>query len=143
MAFRLLHAADLHYGNDEDLLKDTTKCADFAAAQAKERKPDLIAIAGDIWERAVILGSPATIAATRFVRLMASVAPVVIASGTLTHDAPGSTRIFNELRTDHPVYAADSPCQIALIENGFVPLSPDDSGIVSRDAPRQSPSFRQ
>jgi len=125
MAFHLLHVADLHHGNDEDLLKDTTKCAEFVVAQAKVRKPDLIAIAGDIWDRAVILGSPATIAAIRFVRHMGSIAPVVIASGTLTHDAPGSTRIFGELRTVYPVYATDVPGQIALIGEGLIPCVPD------------------
>ena len=85
----------------------------------KSRKPDLIAIAGDIWDRAVILGSPATIAAIRFVQAMGSVAPVIIASGTLTHDAPGSTRIFGELRTVYPVYATETPCQIALTRERF------------------------
>lgn len=124
MAFQLLHCADLHYGNDEGLLRDTTKCAQFVVAQARERKPDLIAIAGDIWDRAVILGSPATIAAIRFVREMASIAPVAIASGTLTHDAPGSTRVFNELRTAYPVHAADTPQQLALTQSGFMPVTP-------------------
>jgi DNA repair exonuclease SbcCD nuclease subunit len=127
MAFRLLHCADLHHGNDEDLLRDTTKCAEFMVAQARERRPDLIAIAGDIWDRAVVLGSPATIAAIRLVQQMGAIAPVVIASGTLTHDAPGSTRVFNELRTTYHVYAADTPQQIALTPSGFVPLAPDVS----------------
>ena len=60
MAIRILHTGDLHIGNfpgpeengENVRFKDICKCLDALVAGAKEQKPDIAVIAGDIFHQA-------------------------------------------------------------------------------------------
>ena len=111
---KVLHCADLHFDDEPGRLQNTIECCELILATARVEVPDLIAIAGDIYERGLILGSPGTLAAIDFVYRCGAIAPVVITSGTPTHDAVNSTEVFNKLNTKHPVHATSFPHQVGL-----------------------------
>jgi exonuclease SbcD len=113
-AIKVLHCADLHFDDEQGRLQNTIECCDRVIATAQVDIPDLIAIAGDIFERGLVLGSPGTLAAIDFIYRCGNVAPVVITSGTPTHDTVNSTEVFNKLKTEHPVYATALPRQVGL-----------------------------
>ena len=139
-AIKVLHCADLHFDDEPGRLQNTVECCDRVIATAQVEIPDLIAIAGDVFERGLVLGSPGTLAAIDFVYRCGNVAPVVITSGTPTHDTANSTEVFNKLKTEHPVYATALPRQVGLTSeeprrfvavNGNVEGKPGLSLIVS------------
>ena len=111
---KVLHCADLHFDDEPGRLRNTVECCDRIVETARIELPQLIVIAGDVYERGLILGSPGTLAAIDFVYRCGTIAPVVITSGTPTHDAPNSTEVFNKLSTRHPVYATGLPRQVGL-----------------------------
>ena len=113
-AIKVLHCADLHFDDEQGRLQNTIECCDRVIATAQVDIPDLIAIAGDVFERGLFLGSPGTLAAIDFIYRCGNVAPVVITSGTPTHDTVNSTEVFNKLKTEHPVYATALPRQVGL-----------------------------
>jgi len=113
-AIKVLHCADLHFDDEQGRLQNTIECCDRVIATAQVEIPDLIAVAGDIFERGLVLGSPGTLAAINFIYRCGNVAPVVITSGTPTHDTVNSTEVFNKLKTEHPVYATALPRQVGL-----------------------------
>jgi exonuclease SbcD len=113
-AIKVLHCADLHFDDEQGRLQNTIECCDRVIATAQVDIPDLIAVAGDIFERGLVLGSPGTLAAIDFIYRCGNVAPVVITSGTPTHDTVNSTEVFNKLKTEHPVYATALPRQVGL-----------------------------
>ena len=79
---KVLHCADLHFDDEPGRLQNTIECCELILATARVEVPDLIAIAGDVYERGLILGSPGTLAAIDFVYRCGAIAPVVITSGT-------------------------------------------------------------
>jgi DNA repair protein SbcD/Mre11 len=111
---KVLHCADLHFDDEPGRLRNTIECCDRIVETARIEAPQLIVIAGDVYERGLILGSPGTLAAIDFVYRCGTIAPVVITSGTPTHDAPNSTEVFNKLGTGHAVYATGLPRQVGL-----------------------------
>lgn len=123
---RILHTGDLHFCNKKALLDDIIKCTDFLLNQAAIELPDLIVIAGDIFDEGVLLGSPASLAAIEFVQKCSMVCcPVIIIRGTSTHDAENSLDVLNKLRSTWPIYIADRPEQVALTrDNKFVTVDP-------------------
>ncbi|MGD0238355.1 MAG: metallophosphoesterase [Syntrophorhabdales bacterium] len=122
----VLHCADLHFDDEAGRLKNTILCCDQVIASAQAESPDLIVIAGDVYDKGLILGSPGTLAAIEFVQRCGNVAPVVITSGTPTHDAANSTEVFNKLNTAHSIHATSIPHQIGLAKDGrFIPINGD------------------
>ncbi len=111
---KVLHCADLHFDDEAGRLKNTIECCDRVVETARIELPALIVIAGDTYERGLILGSPGTLAAIDFVCQCGEVAPVVIVSGTPTHDTTNSTEVFNKLKTKYPIYATGLPRQVCL-----------------------------
>ncbi len=115
-----MHAADIHFNNKPQLLADIIKCCDFFIATAIEEKPDLITIAGDLFDEGVQLGSPASLAAIDFVYKCGNVAPTVVIRGTTTHDAEGSINALAKLKTVYPIYVTDRLEQVGLTTGGFL-----------------------
>jgi DNA repair exonuclease SbcCD nuclease subunit len=111
---KVLHCADLHFDDEPGRRRNTVECCDRIVETARVEVPQLIIIAGDVYERGLILGSPGTLAAIDFIYRCGDIAPVVITSGTPTHDAPNSTDVFNKLSTRYPVYATGLPRQVGL-----------------------------
>lgn len=80
------HIADVHFGSDEDLLKEVVACSGFAAEYVEKAKPDFVMITGDLYDHRLLLDSAGSLAALAFVRRLATVCPVLIIRGTDLHD---------------------------------------------------------
>lgn len=117
---KIMHTADDHFTNKMQLLADIVKCCDFFVAQAITEKPDLITIAGDLFDEGVQLGSPASLAAIEFVYKCGNVAPTVVIRGTTSHDAEGSINALAKLKTAYPIYVTDRIEQVGLTTSGFM-----------------------
>lgn len=98
MGIRILHTGDLHIGNfpgPEDngenvRFKDICKCLDALVAGAKESKPDIAVIAGDIFHQARVWsdrGLKEQQTAVKFLRELERICPVVVMRGTPNHDS--------------------------------------------------------
>jgi exonuclease SbcD len=111
---KVLHCADLHFDDEPGRLQNTVECCDRIITTAQVEIPDLIAIAGDVFERGLVLGSPGTLAAIDFIYRCGNIAPVIITSGTPTHDTANSTEVFNKFSTKHPICATGLPRQVGL-----------------------------
>jgi exonuclease SbcD len=120
MNIRILHTGDLHFtdSNKTGLLDDIVRCTNHLIDTAGETRPDVIVIAGDVYDEAVVFGSPASLAAAAFIRACAGIAPVLIIRGTSSHDAPGSVGLLGELAGSFPIYTADWPGQVGLLDDG-------------------------
>jgi exonuclease SbcD len=136
---KIFHTADIHKKNQPHVLADIIKCCDFFVAQAIQEKPDLIIIAGDLFDEGVQLGSPASLAAIDFVYKCGNVAPTLLIRGTTSHDAEGSINTLHLLKTLYPVYVTDRIEQIAVkistLKNtiDFVPVEgyePSATGVI-------------
>lgn len=98
MAIRVLHTGDLHIGNfpgpeqngENVRFKDICKCLDALVAGAKEAKPDITVIAGDIFHQARVWsdrGLKEQQTAVKFLRELEQICPVVVMRGTPNHDS--------------------------------------------------------
>lgn len=98
MAIRVLHTGDLHIGNfpgpeqngENMRYKDICKCLDALVAGAKESRPDIAVIAGDIFHQAKVWsdrGLKEQQTAVKFLRELSAICPVVIMRGTPNHDS--------------------------------------------------------
>ena len=115
----IFHTADIHDKN-ATVLADIVKCCEFFVAQAFIEKPDLIIIAGDLFDEGVQLGSPASPAAIDFVYKCGNVAPTLLIRGTTSHDAEGSINALEKLKTAYPIYVTDRLEQVGLTASGFL-----------------------
>lgn len=117
MAIRVLHTGDLHIGNfpgpeqnGENLrYKDICKCLDALVAGARESRPDIAVIAGDIFHQARVWsdrGLKEQQTAVKFLRELSEVCPVVVMRGTPNHD---SEEQFNTLES---TFAGDDSIHI-------------------------------
>lgn len=133
---KIMHTADIHKKNQPHVLADIVKCCEFFIARAIEEKPDLIVIAGDLFDEGVQLGSPASLAAIEFVYKCGNVAPTVVIRGTTSHDAEGSINALAKLRTAHPTYVTDRLEQLAVTnvygDRHMVRI--DEDGIIAHGA---------
>lgn len=98
MAIRVLHTGDLHIGNfpgpeqngENMRYKDICKCLDALVAGARESRPDIAVIAGDIFHQARVWsdrGLKEQQTAVKFLRELSEVCPVVVMRGTPNHDS--------------------------------------------------------
>ncbi len=96
---KILHLADLHLDARGDLA-DSLRVLEVSLEIAKAEEVDLIAVAGDFFERR---SSPAErTALASWLQEAAGVAEVVGCRGN--HDAPEDLAIFNHLATYYPVH---------------------------------------
>lgn len=98
MAIRVLHTGDLHIGNfpgpeqngENARFRDICKCLDALVAGAKESRPDIAVIAGDIFHQARVWsdrGLKENQTAVKFLRELEKICPVVVMRGTPNHDS--------------------------------------------------------
>lgn len=98
MAIRILHTGDLHIGNfpgpevngENARFRDICKCLDALVEGAKESKPDIAIIAGDVFHQARVWsdrGLKEQQTAVRFLRELERICPVVVMRGTPNHDS--------------------------------------------------------
>jgi len=110
---RIIHTGDIHFNSN--LLKEITKCADYLVEKVQQDPPDVVVIAGDLFDERQTYDSPAFLAAVDFIHRLSDHAPVLIIQGTPSHD--GHTLKF--LKSDR-VYIAENPDQVVLTEDGFI-----------------------
>ncbi len=124
---KTLHFGDVHLHNGH-LYEEIVKCCLYILARAREERPDLIIIPGDIFDLyrdncGLRIGTPATLFAADFLRCLAEIAPVVIITGTLSHDPQHAIEIFTRLHTECPVRTVTSLEQIGIVEGKFVSIN--------------------
>ena len=107
MAIRILHTGDLHIGNfpgpekngENARYLDICKCLDALVEGAREQKPGIAVIAGDIFHQARVWsdrGLKEQKTAVKFLRELSAICPVVVMRGTPNHD---SEQQFEMLKT--------------------------------------------
>lgn len=117
MAIRVLHTGDLHIGNfpgpeqngENMRFKDICKCLDALVAGAKESRPDIAVIAGDIFHQARVWsdrGLKEQQTAVKFLRELSGVCPVVVMRGTPNHDSE------EQFKTLESTFAGDDSIHI-------------------------------
>lgn len=86
---KILHTADWHLNRKD--YDECVRCLMFLVDRAEEEKPDLIVIAGDIYDRqdTPLDSDPARLAMDA-VRSLSDIAPVVILIGTYSHEGSAS-----------------------------------------------------
>jgi len=93
---KLIHFGDGHYSRENQ--EPFFKSADFLLDKAETEQPDLITIAGDLFDRAVNdttgSGFPRLV---QWMRDLMNIAPVVAVRGTPTHDPPGCYEVFETI----------------------------------------------
>jgi len=113
----IVHTADWHVC--DEFLEDATACLDFLVAKTEKIIPELVVIAGDIYNhRQVRQESEAARLAIGTIRRLARVAPVIILSGTPSHDGKAPLLIRN-VNEGFPVYVMDQPETICLYAEKF------------------------
>ena len=130
---KVLQTSDWHL-RDSDI-EECRKVTGYLVVKATELEPDLIVIAGDIFDsREIRMGSAAASLAVLTIQNLANVAPVAILTGTRSHDGDAPS-ILREMRAEYPIYVAERPEQVLLIEHGgpdtqmsFYPFSMLDMG---------------
>ena len=107
MAIRVLHTGDLHIGNfpgpekngENARYLDICNCLDALVEGAREQKPGIAVIAGDIFHQARVWsdrGLKEQQTAVKFLRELSAVCPVVVMRGTPNHDSESQ---FEMLKT--------------------------------------------
>lgn len=107
MAMRILHTGDLHIGNfpgpekngENARYLDICKCLDALVEGAREQKPGIAVIAGDVFHQARVWsdrGLKEQQTAVKFLRELSDVCPVVVMRGTPNHDSESQ---FEMLKT--------------------------------------------
>lgn len=95
---KILHSADWHLGAyagpqcDDPIkrMENTMKCLDHLVKTAKQEKPDVILVCGDIFHTARVWADRSNVelrAAAEYVRELAWIAPVAMLYGTPNHDS--------------------------------------------------------
>lgn len=104
----ILHTADLHF--DIKDLVTAQRSFEQIIDYVEFNTVDLVCIAGDIFDKAVVLeeesNSPVNPTLDSFIRL-ADLVPIYIVEGNPPHDKFGSLEILTKLKTNHPIKVVD------------------------------------
>jgi len=135
---RILHTGDTHFSVKNDKLAEVITVTDFILTQAAVLKPDLSVIAGDLVDEhdgAIRIDSPTARAAIRFVTELAKFSPVIIVSGTPSHDRQ-TPYLFERLRSPFPIHVGMEFQQILVYKDvqgyQFVPHTADTQFLADR-----------
>ncbi|WP_429360080.1 metallophosphoesterase family protein [Paraburkholderia sp. GAS32] len=114
---KIAHFSDLHYSPDN--LAESDRCFSYAVGNALEQRVDVAVISGDSTDHRLDAHSPALNALARQVHRLAEVTPVLMLQGTFSHEPPGTLDNFALMGSVHPVFVADTVCQVALADGHF------------------------
>jgi len=115
MTIRVIHVADIHVCEKHMHWVDIALTA--MVEKAKTEAIDVWVIAGDSFDSAIQVHSPAYAMFVKHVMELSQIAPGVILYGTPSHDRPGVLEPFKHLPFGFPVWIADKPEQ-ALLQAG-------------------------
>lgn len=121
---KILHLADLHYGNTIDSLEETDRCANYILDVVERDVPDVIVLAGDTcdeYQGRIRIDSEAARRVIAFVERAANICPVIIIRGTLSHDRD-TPYLFRHLSARFPIHVSTEIEQVMLCR------LPDGSG---------------
>lgn len=113
MGIKVLHTGDLHIGsfpgpekNGENVrFQDICRCLDALVAGAKEQRPDVAVVAGDIFHQARVWsdrGLKEQRTAVKFLRELSAICPVVVMRGTPNHDSEEQFKALASTFEDDP-----------------------------------------
>ncbi len=141
---RVLHLADLHIYLSGPRAEECRRIIDWIAGNAKDAKPDVVVISGDIFERR---SAPAErLYFSTFVQALRDIAPVYIINGN--HDDRDDLRLFQleygftaggELFLEPAVCKVEGGLQLAMLpwpELGYLAANSTESIAVRRDTAR-------
>lgn len=100
---KILHTADNHF--EEGKLEEATRCFGDIIKTAKSEKPNLVVIAGDLFDRNMLIDSPAYHTVIDLMFELTEIAPIILIPGN--HDPENSLEIFSSLNTTEPIYYLD------------------------------------
>lgn len=135
---KLLHLADVHARGERaaEVLQSLRVAQETARAEAV----DLIVLAGDTWDRAVL-----NVAGARFFELvsaigdLAMIAPVAVIYGTPTHDVEGSLEVLKGLNTYHGITILQPGQKYFLSKEGTISTAtPKDPAAIIFGVPEPS-----
>ena len=109
---RVLHTGDIHACEKHHKWVD--KALAHLVEYARNNQIDAWVIAGDSFDSAISVHSPAYNMFLGHVLALARIAPGVILAGTPSHDRPGVLDPFKSLPTKYPILIADKPSQWLL-----------------------------
>jgi DNA repair exonuclease SbcCD nuclease subunit len=110
---KIYHISDLHWSTQQ-LLKCLESSKQIESI-AKENKPDLILVTGDLQNNILTVEEETAYAPMmQHIQTLANIAPVVIIYGNDNHDAPKSLEPLKLLKTEFPIYVSDYPETIWL-----------------------------
>jgi exonuclease SbcD len=115
---RCVHTGDVHFA--PETLEQVIRCFSYVVDHAIEVHCDVAIIAGDFFDHKLDAHSPALLAAIKQVRRLADVMPTVMLAGTFSHDAPNSLKIFQHIKSLHPIHVADEIQQVALVSGAWI-----------------------
>lgn len=129
---KVLHCTDLHIRERD--IAEIDQCLQAIVSTAQQEQPDLIVIAGDIFDsRDVKVDSQSAITAIGFVSALMDISPVVIVRGTPSHDGD-APKIMQYARGTYPVRVASMPEQV-ILSGGEFKTEEDNEGFgLSPDA---------
>lgn len=105
---KVLHTADLHFSISPDKLPEVIRTTNFLLDQAVVEQPDAIIISGDSFDEydgRIRLDSECVRAAISFVQRAADIAPVLVITGTPSHDRE-TPYIFRHLQGKFPIHVS-------------------------------------
>ncbi len=110
---KILHIADLHWST-----KHLSKCINSSIqieTIAKDEKPELIIISGDLQDSILTVEDETAYAPMlKHIQILADISPIVILYGNDNHDAPKSLDPIKLLETKYPIHISDYPETIWL-----------------------------
>lgn len=137
--FRIIHTADLHMSNNAEKREESVRTSDTLLADIQTNPPGLLVVAGDSvdeWDGLINLDSPASRAMFRFLSTAANYCPVVVVTGTPSHDRM-TPEIFRFIRGRYPIHVSSQIEMLALVGRkdgmAFVPWGEvsDTAGLVA------------
>lgn len=117
---RVIHTGDLHFSTKQEKLYEVVQTTDFLLQQAATRYPDVIVLSGDTvdnYDGKIPADSDCFRAAKSFIRRAADIAPVIIVSGTNSHDR-NISGLFDDIQARCPIHVATEIEQVALVDLG-------------------------
>ena len=117
MSLKILHTADWHFRGKD--LEEIEKCVRFIVTKAREEKPNLIVVSGDITDsRSLQLESKAAQVIFQIISEMLDIAPVAIVTGTPSHD--GKTALaLRSCKGKYPILVSDMPGQFGYYKHNL------------------------
>ena len=132
---KILHTADWHIGQFKGPVEDgvnlrsldTVRCLEFMVETAREVRPDLVCVSGDIFHQEQIgpvRYSDEMVTATRIIEDLAECAKfVIVMRGTPNHDGAGQFRVLTKILEKNKKVAVVTTPQVKKARSSVTKIS--------------------